>query len=362
MNAGLLVTLLVGGLGIGGAVGYLAGSEKGRDQAVQGIQACPEGGSDSQLFMIDGKTYKTTDLGSEFQSRLYTVDKENYGKKEALIREQAMRVALSKDRSDLSKLAPLEELLPKPQVSDDDVKKFFDENKQRLPPNATLEQFKDRIAGFLAQQKQGEGFQKQWAELEKSGKVKLLVREPLAPLVSVPVEKFPSMGSKSAPNVLVEISDYLCPHCQHAYKPVKEAVKELGGQLRLVQINFALRPDKLSGSLVGGAFCASEQGEEQFWKYHDVAFGERWGTMNDAADANKAVEIAKKSGIDAEAMKSCMASQKPKKFIDETNKIINSLGVTGTPAFFLNNRRVDLPHHGNIAAILKSKIKAAATN
>ncbi|SMF12924.1 DsbA family protein [Pseudobacteriovorax antillogorgiicola] len=361
MNAGLLATLLIGGLGIGGTVGYLAGSNQGKSEAVKGIQACAEGGS-SQLFMIEGKTYGRDDLGSDFQSKLYNVERESFHKKEGILKEQALRIALAKDKSDLSKLPPLDELLPEPTVSDADMKAFFEENKARLPPNANFEQFKDRIAMFMKQQKKGEGFQEKWHDLEHDGKIKLLVRAPIAPVVSIPVEKYPSMGEASAKNVLVEISDYLCPHCQQIHSSVKQAMKDLGSDIRLVQINFALRPDKLSGSLIEGGFCAAQQGQEQFWKYHNAAFEGKWGSMNDSADAAKAMEVAKTAGIDTGKFETCMGTPAPKEFVKSTNELIASLGVTGTPTFFLNNRRISMPHGGDVTAAIKDSLKQMSTN
>ena len=271
MNSGLLATLLVGGLAIGGTVGYFAGSQQGKTDAVKGIQACNGEGS-GQLFLINGKTYSKDQMGSEFQSRLFNVEKESFHKKEGILKEQALRIALAKDTSDLSKLPPVEELLPDAQVTDAEMKKFFEENKARLPPNATFDQFKDRIAMFMKQQKKGEGFQNKWAELSKTGAIKLLVSEPAAPLVSIPVESFPTLGDANAKHTLVEISDYLCPHCQTTHTAVKKALKDLGSDVKLVQINFSLRPSQLGGSIIEGGYCAAQQGQDQFWKYHNTAF------------------------------------------------------------------------------------------
>ena len=361
MNAGLLATLLVGGLGIGGAVGFVAGSNQGKTDAVKGMHTHAEGGQ-TQLFIINGKTYSKDQLGADFQSQLFNVEKESYHKKEGLLKEQALRIALAKDVSDLSKLPPIEQLLPDPEVSDAEMKKFFDENKARLPPNAAFDQFKDRISMFMKQQKKGEGFQTKWTELEKAGKIKLLVTEPAAPLVSIPVDKFPSLGNAGAKYTLVEISDYLCPHCQKMHTTVKKALKELGSDYKLVQINFSLRPSQLSGSLVEAGFCASQQGQDQFWKFHDAAFEGKWGSMNDKADPAKAVEVAKKAGLDTAKLEACMKTPAPKQFITDTNKMIASLGVTGTPTFFLNNRRLSLHHGGDIVAAVKEHLKGMATN
>lgn len=355
MNPGLLATLLVGGLAIGGAVGYLTGSNQGKSDAVKGVAACSEGGS--QLFIVNGKPYDREAFDSTFQSKLHSVEKENFHKKEGILKEQALKVAMAKDTSDLSKLPELDSLLPASEVTDAEVKTFFDENKARLPPDAKLDSFKDRISMFLKQQKKGETFQKKWEEFTGNGTIKLLIREPSAPLVAIPTENFPTKGNKSAKNVVVEISDYLCPHCQKMQPSVEAAVESLGDKVKFVQINFSLRPDKLSGTIVEGAFCASQQGEEQFWKFHKVAFEGKWGAMNDDPNPSVAAEIAKKAGLDAAKHEECMKSPAAKTFVKNTSATVSSLGVTGTPVFFLNNRRLDLGHGGDLSSIINSQLE-----
>ena len=161
---------------------------------------------------------------------------------------------------------------------------------------------------------------------------------------------------------MVEISDYLCPHCQQSYPDVKAALKELGNDVKFVQINFSLRPSKLSGSLIEGAYCASQQGDEQFWKYHDAAFAKKWGTMNDGADLAKAEEIGKEAGLDAAKLKECLNGEGAKKFVTETNEVVSSLGVTGTPTFFVNGRRLAHSHGTPLASQIREAISSKNTN
>ena len=192
MNSGLLATLLVGGLGIGGAVGYLVGLDKGKAEGVSAVSVSSSGQS-SEVFLVNGKVYKKEDLDSEFQNRLYGTERESYHKVEGVLKEYALRLALAGQKGDVNpaQVPPLEELLPAPKVSDQAMKEFFEQNKSRLPPNAKFEDFKPRLEQFLGKQEYAKAFQDKFNELEKAGKVKLLVSKPIAPLVSIPVDKFP---------------------------------------------------------------------------------------------------------------------------------------------------------------------------
>lgn len=367
MNAGLLATLLVGGLGIGGTVGYVMGMDSGKAAAIQPVrEGAATTGADSQgLFVIDSKVYTADDVDAELKNRLYSTDKESYHKKEGMLKEYSLRLVLAaeKGKGKDGELPPLDELLPEAKVTEASMKEFFEQNKSRLPPDAKFEDFKPRLEQFLMRQEQANVFQKTYDKYADAGKIKLLVSHPIAPIVDIPVDKYPQLGKASAPNVLVEVSDYLCPHCQQTHTEIKKALKELGDDVKLVQMNFSLRPGKLSGSIIEGAYCASKQGNEEFWKYHNVAFEPKWGGMNDEADLEKPKAIAKEAGIDVEKLSACLTKPETKAFVKETGDIASSLGVTGTPTFFMNNRRVSLGHGGgDLASILRKEMKNTATN
>jgi protein-disulfide isomerase len=357
MNVGLLVTLLVGGLGLGGTLGYFFGIDQGQKQAVSSFQVSSDGDEQNpKLLLVEGEVYTVEDLPTELQTRLYDLEQESYSQKEALLKEFALRLALApKDakNASLDELPPLEDLLDKPDVSDEEMKEFYEQNKNRLPPNTSFDDIKGRLEQFLANQKSAEVFQETWNKMADAGELKMLVAAPRAPLVSIPIEDFPKLGENDAPYTLVEVSDYLCPHCQTVHPQVKEAVEELDDKVQLVQINFSLRPDKLSGSLVEGAYCAQQQGTDAFWKYHDVAFEGDWGSMNDGASKETAQAVAKKAGLDVDKIKTCLESDAPEEFKNKAREVATSLGVTGTPTFFLNNRRLSLKHGGELTKAIK---------
>ena len=79
------------------------------------------------------------------------------------------------------------------------------------------------------------------------------------------------------------------------------------------------------------AEAAYQQGK--FWEMHDKIFaGQR--EMSEANYLKYAGEI----GLDVEQFKKDLTSEKVKKRIDGDKQVASSLGVTGTPAFFINGR------------------------
>ncbi len=357
MSSGLLVSVLVGGLGIGGAVGYIAGAATKKAPAA-GVSATAPA-VDTPLFVYEKETFSTSNLPSQLQTTLYQADLEAFNQKQAIIREFIVRVALAKEQkkfTSLDKVPGLDELLPAANVTDDAAKKFFEANKDKVPPGATYDQLAPRIKEILGNEERAKAFNGTLQKLQADGKVEILAKEPASPLVNIPVEQFPAKGNEKAANVLVEVSDYLCPHCQEMHPQVKEILGKLGDKVKFVQINFSLRPQQLSGALSEGGFCAQKQGTESFWKYHEIAFAKPVGTFADAYDVAKVKPIAEQAGLNLKDWEACMASQEPKQWIQKTRDIVGTLGVTGTPTFFLNNKRLNLRNAAELAQQIQSQI------
>jgi protein-disulfide isomerase len=88
----------------------------------------------------------------------------------------------------------------------------------------------------------------------------------------------------------------------------------------------AKAPDAHKASVAAG-----KQGK--FWEMHDKIF-ENQAQMS----PEKYVEYAQQIGIDVERFQKDVASQETQKVIDGDVSDAGSLGVSGTPAFFINGR------------------------
>jgi len=79
------------------------------------------------------------------------------------------------------------------------------------------------------------------------------------------------------------------------------------------------------------AQCANEQGK--FWEYHDKLFANQRALEDDDF-----VKYATEIGLDVDAFKACYTSGKFKGEVAKEAREGSQLGVTGTPAFFVNGR------------------------
>ena len=346
-NKSKLVVVLLGGLFGGLLIGYGIGAKKhttapayvslsgGGDEACSaGSPVAPAGA----LFELDGKNYTADDFSSTFKNRYFEAQNESYLKESGLVDEMALTLALAANKEikvDLKDPPKMQELLPMPSVTDEEVTKFYNENKGRLPPNTKIDTIKGQIKKYLAQQGVGKTYIEELAKLKDKGRYRNFLIRPIAPEVSINTDGYPSIGPKDAKFVLVEASDYTCGHCKKMHPEVKEVLKKHGKKLKFVQMNFALQPHGLSGKLIIGAYCAQKQ--NKFWEYHNAAFDGEIETKNFNADG-----IAKVAKLDMKKFAVCIKDKKSDEIIHKTNDMLSGVGVHGTPSFFLNNKKLVL--------------------
>jgi protein-disulfide isomerase len=197
-------------------------------------------------------------------------------------------------------------------------------------------------------------------EFKNGNRLKILMAEPEAPQVNIDTAGYPSRGTGSA--TLVEASDYLCPHCQMMQAEVDAVTKEMADKIKFVQVNFSLKPDGLSGALARGGYCAQKLGNDQFWKYHEKAFetakAKGWKQSDPAANEPVA-EVATAAGLDAAAITACIATPDATAAVQKAVDAMNAAGITGTPTFFLNGRKLHM-HGGGLKESLTSAMSGSS--
>lgn len=149
----------------------------------------------------------------------------------------------------------------------------------------------------------------------------------------------PYLGSKDAPVVIEEWSDYLCPFCARHFTQttpqlIDRYVRE--GKVRLVFRDFpiaALHPTSERGHVA--ARCAGEQGPANYWVMHDALFTRQkeWNRLPDPAAF--LAGLAEEQGLDAQKFASCVASKPPSQRIEANRVAGDKLGFNGTPSFRL---------------------------
>jgi protein-disulfide isomerase len=142
----------------------------------------------------------------------------------------------------------------------------------------------------------------------------------------------PAKGPESAPVTIVEFSDFECPFCKRIYPTLNQVMDEYDGRVRLVFRQFpllALHPNAQKAA--EASLCADEQGH--FWELHDAIF-EGSGGLGVASLKARAAEI----GLDEDAFGTCLDSGRFAEQVAADVTAGRALGVSGTPALFINGR------------------------
>jgi protein-disulfide isomerase len=143
--------------------------------------------------------------------------------------------------------------------------------------------------------------------------------------------KAPIKGSAKAAITVVEYSDFQCPFCARVTPTLQQVQKEYGDQVRIAFKHLPLSIHPKAPAAHAAAEAAKNQGK--FWEMHDKIFA----NQREMSEANYVV-YATQLGLDVDKFKSDVASSDTKKRIDADKSEASRLGVTGTPAFFVNGR------------------------
>ena len=148
-------------------------------------------------------------------------------------------------------------------------------------------------------------------------------------LAKVPVGDSPQRGPSDAWVTVVEFADFECPFCRSEEPVLKDVQAVYGVDLRLVFKDFPLtgvHPHAQAAAVA--AECAGEQGK--FWDMHDLLFTT---ALDDATLLADAGQVA---GLDVVAWQACIGTPAPASRVAADVALGTSLGVDGTPTFFVN--------------------------
>lgn len=281
-------------------------------------------GTDVRVGDIDewilGKLFDNA-TGNRNPSRVFEIRKRAL---EQMAGEQALEAAAAEQGKETQELLR-EEIEKRGTVSDDEVKAFYDEHKQRYGKR-TFAQVQTSVRRQLEQQKRQSAAQEYLTALRTELGFESLLEAPRFEIVG----DGPARGPADAPITLVEFSDYQCPFCKSAEALVEQVLERYPTQVRLIFRQFPL--DNIHPQARGAseaALCAQEQ--DRFWEYHRVLFREA-PKLGEEELKHYASEI----GLDRAAFDACLAEDRHAATVQADVDAGTGIGVAGTPAFFVN--------------------------
>ncbi len=145
--------------------------------------------------------------------------------------------------------------------------------------------------------------------------------------------KSPAKGPKNAALTVVVFSDFECPFCSRVEPTITQLEKEYQGKVRVVWKNYPLPFHQNAKPAAIAALAAGEQGK--FWEMHDKLFANQR-----ALDGASLEKYAQELGLNMGKFKSSMGDSKLAQQVDDEAKEGAAIGVQGTPATFINGRKI----------------------
>jgi protein-disulfide isomerase len=143
----------------------------------------------------------------------------------------------------------------------------------------------------------------------------------------------PSRGPANAKIAVVEFSDFQCPFCSRAVPTLAQIQSHYGDKVRVVFKHLPLPMHAKAPAAHAAAEAAHAQG--RFWEMHDRIFADQ---ANLSPERYR--EYARELGLDLARFDRDVADAATRQRIEADAAEADQLGVTGTPAFFVNGRFV----------------------
>jgi protein-disulfide isomerase len=310
--------------------------------------------ADSQpAFKINGKVTTVAEVAKADQSSFFEIEKRRFDLIESTARDQYMEAFWQQKAKESGK-------------SSEEAKRTYFEKNLKLADSEikdTLAKFKDhpqlkklgkdeqekQVRDYLSEKNKREVIDGIVNQAIKKGDLVVMYPRPSEPVFQIAInstdpvrygpnpEDIKPMGCEgdACPITIVEYSEYQCPFCKRVIPTTKQVLTDYKGKARWITRDFPLSFHDRAKPASVAARCAGEQGK--FWNMYLTLFDNQ-GALGDADFEKYAGSI---NGLDVKKWQACVKNPAQAMAIIESN--IESgvkLGVSGTPAYFINGRRL----------------------
>jgi protein-disulfide isomerase len=145
--------------------------------------------------------------------------------------------------------------------------------------------------------------------------------------VKIDLQGAPILGNGNAPVTVVVFSDFECPFCRKGADRIRELEAKYPTQVRFAFKHLPLPFHERARPAAIAAIAAAKEGK--FWELHDRFFANQ-RELDDVGAHLKAVGLVLDEGKKASAETQ----------LERDGVEAKRLGVTGTPTFFVNGKRL----------------------
>lgn len=212
--------------------------------------------------------------------------------------------------------------------TDAEVEEFYPQIQRQLR-NKPLEEVRDQVEGALRQKRERDRFMAYIEEVKKSAGLQLSLPMPELPRMDVSVDDDPVRGSPDAKVTIIQFADFQCSYCGRANETVNQVLKDYDGKVKMVFRDFPLGFHDRAIPAAVAVTCAGEQGK--YWEMFDQVMPDQRRLSEEDLSA-----YASKAKVDLAKWNACRNDPAKTAEVAKDQADGQALGVTGTPAFFIN--------------------------
>ena len=159
--------------------------------------------------------------------------------------------------------------------------------------------------------------------------------------LKIPVDGSPTKGAPNPVVTFVVFTDFQCPFCSRAAEKLDNIVRSRPDEIQLIHKNYPLPSIHPQSELAArAAFAAGLQ--DKFWEMHDVLFSAAGSELT----RERIDTMAEGLGLDMDKFEEDISSTAATAAIESDRELGQKLGVTGTPAIFINGRKIENGYKG----------------
>ena len=303
-------------------------------------------------FKVYGTTVSMDEVAKDKQGDFFEIEKKKYDLVESMAYERFLQAFWEKKATE-SKVSVAEArrayIEKNVKVSDKEVKEMV----QKYEGNPQFSKFsKDeqqrQVRDFLRDRSSRSTEMDIIKQGQKSGDLVINIQQPKEPVFEIAltdndhtrfgpgVEDTKAMGcdKKSCPITIVEYSEFQCPYCSKAFPAIKRVLTEYRGKISWTVRDFPLSFHDRARPAAVAAHCAGDQGK--FWSLYTQIFDNQ-SELQDEHLKKYATKVVADKGKWEECVKNAAGKDA---IINQNMESGMKVGVTGTPAFFINGRRL----------------------
>lgn len=297
------------------------------------------GGETGTIGTVFGKVVSFDQLTSVEKMKLFEAESKRFEILQEIMADryvnQFMENYKSSQKLDSVAAAKKEYLAKNTTVPDAKIEEIYQRAKDNPGlANLSEQEKRARIREYLEGQFQQQAMQQLVMDARQKGDLAITLPAPQEPIVEVDDGGNPALGPKDAPVQIIELAEYQCPFCGRMVPTLQKMMKKYDGKVRWVFRDFPLlqmHPEAMPAAVA--ANCAGRQGK--YWEMHNVLF-----ENSDKLTSELYTKIAGDIGLDMAKFQECQKSGKEEEEIMADLELGSNLGVNGTPAYFINGRKL----------------------